>query len=330
MSFLTSLIFRPVQRTTDEENELLQQDQYRYGYHFEGLAKIKGKFGYDTFPDTFAEHASIFYQLRILTSIALMGDNLAEDKEKDCKDLFYHYAKCLKHTANLNKMDPLKATDLVATPGSEQCYPIQDAFFRVCGHRKAQRLLDDRRSEMKYCRYRRKFYMLTRNLREDLGFERYPSDIYSYNELDNMVKDSDINKTSLLDKIKSGRVNDMLFGNYSHSTVHRSKGQEEIANIRKELWPEESLEGSQLAFREYRNTLLKQEDNVLNAKDDLRGLKVDPANEDLFVNSGFTYIKPFDLSRYTYDPAFEEYLKKQPSRADSAEFGPRAREHRHM
>merc|ERR1711976_204408 len=101
---------------------------------------------------------------------------------------------------------------------------------------------------------------------------------------------------------------------------HRSRGLEEIQNLKKELWPEESLEGSQLAYKDYRDTLLKQEDNVRNAKDELRGRGLDPANEDLWVNSGFTYVKPLDLSKYTYDPAFEDYLKKDPKRADRPEF----------
>lgn len=329
MSFIASLIFRPVQRSTAEENLLLQQDRYKYGYHLEGLAKIKGKFGYDTFPDTLSEHTSYMFTLRQLSSIALMGDELPEDKDKECKTLFYQYAKCLKHYANIAKMDPLEATDLNTVPNSKNCYPIQDSLFKVCGYRQAQRMLDNRRSEMKMGRWRRKFYILTRNLKEDLGFNRYPSSIFSYDELDKQVEESDINQTGLLEKIKSGRVNDALFGNYSHAEVHWSRGRAEIDNLKQELWPEETLEGSQKAFREYRNYLLKQDDYVKDAKDDLRGVGVDPANEDLWTNSGFTYRKPFDLSKYTYDPAFEQYLKNDPKRSDRPEFIKQARQHRH-
>ena len=207
MATLFPLLFQKNKRSVPEQQRYNLLEKAKFGIFCEDFANIHGKKSYLTFLKEGNQHTSWYHEIPVFHMFDDWWNSreayLTESKLDECRNHFEQLTKCLHYTALAEDIDPLTIYNRLYFENKDVqkvCYQPEIQSRQICGGSRYRRFMKIHNYELTISRWRRNFYQYTGDLREDLGFQRYPDTFFSLEELKEIKRQQERQKT-VLDKI---------------------------------------------------------------------------------------------------------------------------------
>lgn len=213
MAAFIPLLFQKNKRSKEEQQRFDLLEKARFGEFLEDFGNIAGGKGWLNFTD---HHDNCSYWGEAwLPWYWLTGDTkqggvtgifnpstIPDIALKKCKQQFKEYSYCLHYTALEMGIDPLSVTHMHhLNEGKNRCAVSEGNAVEFCGAVRFGKMEHFRNFELFWAKQRRNFLKMTGDLREDLGFSRYPNRLFTLQELEEMRKHK-LSDSSILDSLK--------------------------------------------------------------------------------------------------------------------------------